>query len=155
MIYFIQQGEGGPIKIGSAENVTCRLISLQIASPVELKLLAIQTGSGSEEKELHRQFRTLWIRGEWFKPRKRLMSYIASIAGRPKKLKKKRRRLGPGEMHPPKSWVAAVEDYRSGDAERIKQVGDSFSKMPVLIEKFKEWSAIPDFGPRTVLTGGP
>jgi len=66
MIYFIQVGTDGPIKIGAAINPEERVASLQTGCPDELKL--IFTSQKYTEKELQDKFSFDRIRGEWFKP---------------------------------------------------------------------------------------
>ncbi len=71
MIYFIQQGNHlGPVKIGysrTAPGVLSRLSSLQTASPTQLTLIAVITGSEAREAEIHDSFRKFHIRGEWYR----------------------------------------------------------------------------------------
>lgn len=71
MIYFIQSGEGGPIKVGYVEGLTRSAIEfrvglLQVGNPEPLKVLATMAGGRAEERELHKRFRAGHIRGEWF-----------------------------------------------------------------------------------------
>lgn len=56
----------GPVKIGWTSNLKSRLIRLQTASPVKLKLLAVMVGTRAEESALHRQFADARLSGEWF-----------------------------------------------------------------------------------------
>ena len=71
MIYFIQAGDpNGAVKIGysrTKDGVSRRLYALQTASFAPLKLLRVMNGSQRHERSLHRHFRELHIRGEWFK----------------------------------------------------------------------------------------
>ena len=85
MIYFIQSGEKGPIKIGFTIDPEKRLGHLQCANPCELTLLKAIHGDMEEERRLHEKFRHLRIRGEWFKPNRVLRAYIhkASRVGTP------------------------------------------------------------------------
>lgn len=76
-VYFIQAGEGGPIKIGWAYNPSARMSELQIGNPVDLRIIGAVYGDGELESELHRKFRRLKLRGEWFRPGRSLMTYIA------------------------------------------------------------------------------
>lgn len=81
-IYFIQVGEDGPIKIGMTRgNPLVRLASLQAGIPYELKLKAvIPDVQASVEMELHRCFRHLRIRREWFRPEHDLIAFIDTYA---------------------------------------------------------------------------
>jgi hypothetical protein len=76
--YFIQAGEGGPIKIGSAQYVGERLAALQTANAAELVVIGVTT---TPEDVLHRRFNHLWIRGEWFRADDALLSEITRLCG--------------------------------------------------------------------------
>lgn len=79
-IYFIQQGENGPIKIGVASNPIDRMINLQKGSGHELALLGIIEESTDLERMLHQQFNHLNLRYEWFSPDRELLDYISKNA---------------------------------------------------------------------------
>lgn len=66
LVYFIQAGDDGPIKIGVAEKPMKRLAELQVASPVELNLLAVMKGGVDRERRLHTKFAEWRLHGEWF-----------------------------------------------------------------------------------------
>lgn len=66
MIYFIQAGAGGPVKIGVAIDVSSRLRELQVANAAELQVLRVLDGGLTGEQWLHREFSDQRIRGEWF-----------------------------------------------------------------------------------------
>ena len=77
MIYFIQQGDTGPIKIGYTDgSVENRLRTLQTGSPKKLTLLGFITGTQEQEKLLHRFFHAERIAGEWFEPTPNLKAYL-------------------------------------------------------------------------------
>lgn len=76
MIYFVQVENDGPIKIGFAADIHKRISELQIANPYELSLIGCMRGDKEKEKRLHKKFVKYWIRGEWFKPGKKLLKYI-------------------------------------------------------------------------------
>ena len=67
-VYLIQ-AENGLIKIGKTTDINKRFVSLQSASPYELKLIGfIKTFNESElEASLHDKYKRKCIRGEWFK----------------------------------------------------------------------------------------
>ena len=77
MVYFIQAGLSGPIKIGVANNPKARLHTFQVGHYEELRLLAAIEGAEPEEAALHRRFASLRIRGEWFRPARALLEEIA------------------------------------------------------------------------------
>lgn len=80
MIYFIQATGIGHIKIGytDADDALIRLASLQIGSPVPLKLLGTIPGSLEDEKDLHRRFGSARVTGEWFKAVPELLALVPS-----------------------------------------------------------------------------
>jgi len=79
MIYFIQQGFRGPIKIGVAGDVHKRLASLQSASPQSLFLVGMKEGSYEEELKLHCKFNKNRIRGEWFNATQELCDFANKL----------------------------------------------------------------------------
>lgn len=77
MIYFIQAGKNGPIKIGHTNgDVKERLQQLQNGCPYELILLWCIKGTPEDEAYLHKKFKPEQIRGEWFRPCRQLLEYI-------------------------------------------------------------------------------
>lgn len=76
LVYFIQAGEGGPIKIGTAGNMRTRLNALQTGSAEVLTLLATFEGGILEERKLHRELRSHRIHGEWFRPHEDVMRMV-------------------------------------------------------------------------------
>lgn len=97
MIYFIQSGDGGTIKIGfTNRSAVDRLADLQTGNPNTLRLLGELTGTAADELELHYHFAEYRIRGEWFSPVEQLLSFIG--AGTPLELEE--------EDDPPPAAVA-------------------------------------------------
>lgn len=80
-VYFIQQGADGPIKIGVTVDVEKRRRVLQTGSAQTLVLLSTIKGTEKQEAELHRRFKHLRLRGEWFRPEPELLAYIAETVG--------------------------------------------------------------------------
>lgn len=80
-VYFIQAGEGGPIKIGTAIDVARRLLVLQTGNVEPLTLLCDFEGGPEEERRLHRLFAADHLRGEWFRPSAAVLDHIANITG--------------------------------------------------------------------------
>lgn len=78
-VYFVQ---GGPfVKIGKTSgSPEGRLAELQTGCPYELKLLAYVPGGIKRERQLHREFRELHVRGEWFKFERELYRFIKGLA---------------------------------------------------------------------------
>lgn len=65
VVYFVGWDEG-PIKIGHAINLRHRLHQIQVHCPYPLRVWAIRHGPNEMEREYHRRFASLRIRGEWF-----------------------------------------------------------------------------------------
>lgn len=67
MIYFIQAADGtGLIKIGYSASPKRRLKSIQLMSPMPLKILKTIKGDKKTESYIHKQFGGLRRHGEWF-----------------------------------------------------------------------------------------
>ena len=83
LLYFIQAGEDGPIKIGTSRDPGGRLKQLQTAHPETLRLLAVIAAEGEfAEAAIHRALRGDAVSGEWFRDSSALRSYIdAALAG--------------------------------------------------------------------------
>lgn len=80
-VYFIQSGDGGPIKIGWSEEPEKRIASLQTAHPEKLRLLAVTPGDASTEAGLHAEFSAARKTGEWFEPVPELLAHIRACRG--------------------------------------------------------------------------
>jgi hypothetical protein len=74
VVYFIACNDA--VKIGTAVNVTSRFNTLQIGNPDPLCLLGAIPGDEILEKALHRRFKHLRIRGEWFRNTDELAAFI-------------------------------------------------------------------------------
>jgi hypothetical protein len=79
LIYFIHDEQAGAIKIGKADNPRKRLVELQVGCASRLVLLAMIPGGDADEGRLHRQFRHLKVRGEWFRADDDLMEFAGTI----------------------------------------------------------------------------
>lgn len=78
IIYAVQCGADGPIKIGIClvDRLESRLKNLQTACPYELRTLGTRAGTRSYEMELHRRFQAAHLRGEWFHPVKEIIEFV-------------------------------------------------------------------------------
>ena len=68
LVYFVQAGDDGPVKIGFSRAPAQRVADLQTSNPAPLRLLATIPGCLVSEAMLHREFGEHRIRGEWFHP---------------------------------------------------------------------------------------
>lgn len=79
VIYFIQAGADGPIKIGyTKERIQGRLNNMQVGNPAKMRLLGTAAGDKEDEKALHGKFHKHRIRGEWFDPAPEIRALIRS-----------------------------------------------------------------------------
>lgn len=75
-VYFIQEGEDGPIKVGHTKNIDSRFKTLQTAHHRPLRILLLLDGDSELEESLHQKFRHLHIHGEWYMPDVELLDFI-------------------------------------------------------------------------------
>jgi hypothetical protein len=70
VVYFIQHGEAGPVKIGytTATGLKARIAAMQTGNPVKLILRRVCPGTRQTENLLHQLFADLRVTGEWFWP---------------------------------------------------------------------------------------
>lgn len=78
-VYFIANAEGF-IKIGFTTDLAQRVMTLQVGSPTELRLLGTLAASNRMDRELKHRFRALRLRGEWHRPEKALIDFIKAEA---------------------------------------------------------------------------
>lgn len=76
-VYFIRQGDDGPIKIGfTASNPEKRKQQLQTSIADTLHTLLVLPGTRATESHYHARFADLRLRGEWFRPDPVLLDFI-------------------------------------------------------------------------------
>jgi hypothetical protein len=81
VIYFIQAGEGGPVKVGWSVNVPKRLKHLQGANATELRLIGTRPSAARcHEMQLHVDLAEHRIRGEWYPPIPEILDLIEEAA---------------------------------------------------------------------------
>lgn len=78
-VYFVQQGNGGPIKVGTTNDLQRRLAQLQTASPSDLVLIAVAPGGAELEASIHARCAEFRLRGEWFRAEDALLDAIAEV----------------------------------------------------------------------------
>lgn len=81
VVYFVQIGNDGPIKIGTTTNLKARLASLRTSQPQGLALLAIAEGGRDLEKAYHDRFAAHRGVGEWFSPHADILREVNRLEG--------------------------------------------------------------------------
>lgn len=66
------------MKVGYSTKPLDRLHALQISFPIDLHMIALFKAPQSFEMQLHQALRPEHLRGEWFRPSKRLLDYAAA-----------------------------------------------------------------------------
>jgi hypothetical protein len=77
--YFIQRVPNGPVKIGRTDNVRQRLDQLQTASAEQLVIRGVI--KSNREKQLHKQFASKRMVGEWFRCDDELETFMSELFG--------------------------------------------------------------------------
>ncbi len=80
LVYFIQCGDHGPVKIGFTRSLGARIGQLQRDQSERLRVLAATPGTFQTERTTHARFAHLRIDGEWFRPEPELLAHIASFS---------------------------------------------------------------------------
>lgn len=80
-VYFIREGDDGPIKIGRGTNPSNRLAELQIGNPRRFTLIGFFPGDPAIEAGLHRKFAQWRLQGEWFTADAPGLEALARAAG--------------------------------------------------------------------------
>jgi hypothetical protein len=84
VIYLIQSGEDGPVKIGiTSSDPRKRVAQLQTGNPTPLRLRATISGDASIERHLHSKFGQLRLNGEWFEPDAAIFAAFAAAQNWP------------------------------------------------------------------------
>lgn len=84
VVYFVQLGIGGPIKIGRTDNLRARLNTLQTANHKKVVVLGLLRGQEALERQMHALFHKERMDGEWFRPSMELLRFISSNTVRPR-----------------------------------------------------------------------
>lgn len=66
VVYFVEAVGLERVKIGLTRNIRNRLLHLQLACPVRLRVVGIIPGTRKLERSLHRRFAAVRIHSEWF-----------------------------------------------------------------------------------------
>jgi hypothetical protein len=118
MIYFIQQGQFGPIKIGYSTNPEQRFAAIKTSHHAHLRLLGEIEGSEKDERRLHEKFAPHRIRREWFAPSQDLIDYIRKALN----------------ANPFNDWYDADRDAREAEARADGWPGVTPARYPKPIQ---------------------
>ncbi len=80
-VYFIQAGDGGPVKIGIAVDPARRCKDMQTGHYAKLAVVGTCPGGLAQEQAYHRQFAEHRLHGEWFSPAPDILAEIARLTG--------------------------------------------------------------------------
>ena len=78
-IYFIQPVDGGPIKIGRADDPVARRAEIQVGNWLRLRLTRCVVAEAIMEARLHAVFAKLCVGGEWFRAHPALAAIAEAI----------------------------------------------------------------------------
>lgn len=81
VVYFVQDGKTGPVKIGWTANFPQRWKALQLWSAQPLRCRLLVRGEKKLEQRLHKQFAAQRLHGEWFSWSPELETLITSVRG--------------------------------------------------------------------------
>jgi hypothetical protein len=79
MIYFFQEGQNGPIKVGFSVDTAARLRTHQTSNSEPLRVIAVAPGDRQREAEIKRRLKPHLKRGEWFHPVPEVFALIKEI----------------------------------------------------------------------------
>lgn len=79
IVYFVQNGDNGPIKIGYTRHINRRMRELRTKCGLNCVLLATRPGGGEREGAYHFQFWADHVEGEWFNPSVAILSEIERL----------------------------------------------------------------------------
>ncbi len=129
MIYFLQQGKDGPVKVGKSVDPHARIRSLQTGSSEPLRVLAFAPGDERRESEIHRRLKPHRIRGEWYQPSPDVFALIAEIQTPEYKVLDARayavlRRSSVGSPTRPCPFCGIPHSHGEGDGHRVAHCAD-------------------------------
>lgn len=107
MIYVIQ-AENGMVKIGCSKLPHYRFPSIQFNSPLQLRLIAIFDGNGTDERALHKRFDRSRRHNEWFAPDHDVIQFLADIWGK-------------GLPEPVAEWITDFSSIRETKREATRR----------------------------------
>lgn len=110
IVYFVQEGSDGPIKIGfTRQTVEHRLRSFETGNSSPLRILGWFAAEPFEERRWHKEFAACHKHGEWFYPTAHLLNAINAITATPAQdvLKTPRRALLLSPRQKVQEWMVA------------------------------------------------
>lgn len=79
IVYFVQCGKDGPVKIGFSGDGWGRIKDLSTAMPYRAGKISIVVGGRQLERRLHQRFKRYRLNGEWFKPEGELKALMRKL----------------------------------------------------------------------------
>ena len=79
MIYFLQRGIDGPIKIGVAVDVDARIRAHQTSNPERLNTLLVVSGGRARERKIQKTLSGSRLSGEWFHPSEEVFALMETL----------------------------------------------------------------------------
>jgi hypothetical protein len=129
-VYFIQAGDSGPIKIGTAMDTLKRLKQLQTSSAEALVVLGHREGDEELEEALHERFAEHRLRGEWFRPAEAILIEIAATCSMPApKIRRERREKAEPATPPQKTFLQLMEAELADCPEQFYPFRDAVLKI--------------------------
>lgn len=115
MIYFIQHGASGPVKIGYSRKPAKRISAIAIACPDPIAILGVVEGSHSLEQRMHKALRAHRHRGEWFRPDEAVLTFI-----------QRRLSSGPEAVH---AEIQRLEQSKAESLLSLDRLSDDFPQL--------------------------
>lgn len=139
-IYAIAAPGSDRVKIGFAGDPRLRLAQLLTASPDDLAIIGVVPGSKGDEACVHRRFRHLQIRREWFWHREDVAAFVDDLA------KQRALHLGPDRSarRPDSPLQRYLKAQKIRDAEFADAIGVSAQAVSryALGLRRPEWSVL-------------
>jgi hypothetical protein len=79
VVYFAQEGDNGPVKVGWSRDAAERLGNLAVGNSNRLRLLHTVPGGPALELHIHELLAEHRIRGEWFHPSQPVLDLIGKV----------------------------------------------------------------------------
>ncbi len=79
IVYFMQEGHDGPVKIGRASHPDALRAKLQPGHLKPLRVIATFPGDAARERIIHRDLKPFRLEGKWYSPARKLFQYIETL----------------------------------------------------------------------------